>query len=54
MENDILNIKKVLAYLLTNEPYSEAEILNLKQAIKDLGLRLDATVDPHNPRRLTR
>ncbi len=40
MNNEITDIKTVLAYLLRESEWSEAERMMLGQAIKNLGLRL--------------
>lgn len=41
MENELKDIKVVLAYLLRNEPWPEAEMLYLESAIKRLGIRVE-------------
>ena len=51
MENG--NIKIVLTYLLRTEPWSEAEMLMLGQAIKDLGLRVENKQDAYNAPKIT-
>lgn len=48
IENEIKDIKVVLAYLLRNEPWPEAEILYLKSAIKRLGIRVENKLNDDN------
>lgn len=48
MENELKDIKVILAYLLSNEPWSEAEMLYLQSAKTRLGIRTDNKRDENN------